>query len=280
MFRQSTVALGLLALNSGGCATGEVPEARLCGLGDCIASAGAAGSPSAGTAGTMEVGGSGSGGSGGTNAGGGRAGSSGGGASGSSGIGGGGVAGNSGGAGGGVGGSSAGGGTGGSGGSGGSSGKGGSSGSGGSGGKGGAGGAGGGSAVNLATGAVAFADSEETGKNNIATNGNDGSTATRWCAADGALDHYWGVDLGQTRQLSGDEVTFEFASRTYGYLVEGSTTSQSAGYTTILDRTTNPSTTQIQSETFTGGARYVRLRFVALPANTWACVSEFKLLGK
>jgi hypothetical protein len=276
-FRRMTSPLVILVLQTGACATGEVSEARLCGLSSCVAASGASGdggTAGAGIAGTAsQLGGAGTGGTVGAIAGersvagsGGMAGSggTGNGYAGSAGSGSS-VAGN-----GGVGGSVAG--------SGGSSGNGGMGGS--AAGSGGSSGMGGAAAVDLTSGAVAFADSEETSKGNIAPNGNDANNGTRWCAADGALGHSWGIDLGQTHQVNNSQITFEFDGRTYGYVLEGSTTSQAAGYTTLVDRTTNVKTTQIQSETFTGTARYVRVRFVALPANSWACVDELKLLGK
>jgi len=127
----------------------------------------------------------------------------------------------------------------------------------------------------LAMGKPATADSEEG--DNTAERGNDRDTGTRWCAADGELDHYWTVDLGRACMLAQLEITFEFEGRQYGYVVEGS--SDDDVYETLLDRSSNSKQTQIQTEPLSGSARYVRIRFVALPENTWASFYELKVMG-
>ena len=127
----------------------------------------------------------------------------------------------------------------------------------------------------LTAGKQASADSEESG--NAAERGNDGDLGTRWCAADAELDHYWTVDLGEQHDLSGLEITFEFAGRDYGYVVEGSLDDDD--YATLLDRADNAKQTQVQNESLSGTARYVRVRFVALPLDTWASFFELKVLG-
>jgi hypothetical protein len=75
----------------------------------------------------------------------------------------------------------------------------------------------------LALDRPASADSEESSKGNVIENGNDGSTSTRWCAADGQLNHWWQVDLGASYNLTGSEVMWEFSGRVYDYRVEVST---------------------------------------------------------
>lgn len=130
-------------------------------------------------------------------------------------------------------------------------------------------------ATDLATGKPATADSEEG--DNTAERGNDRDTGTRWCAADGELEHHWTVDLGQTHTLEELKITFEFAGRRYGYVIEGS--SDDDTYEMLLDRTNNPAQTQVQTEPLNGSARYLRIRFVALPENTWASFYELKVMG-
>ena len=129
---------------------------------------------------------------------------------------------------------------------------------------------------NLTVGKTATADSEES--SNPAQSGNDGNVGTRWCAGDDAVGHHWTVDLGQPHTLASLEVTFEFDGRDYGYVVEGSLDDDD--YSTLLDRTDNAKQTQVQTETLSGSARYVRVRFVALPTDTWASFFELKLLGQ
>jgi GH43 family beta-xylosidase len=58
--------------------------------------------------------------------------------------------------------------------------------------------------TNLAQGRAASADSAQSA--NPAASGNDGSTSTRWSAANGNTGHWWKVDLGSARNLTGSEV--------------------------------------------------------------------------
>ena len=67
-------------------------------------------------------------------------------------------------------------------------------------------------AANIAQGKTASADSSETA--NPAARGNDGSTTTRWCAANGNTGHWWKVDLGASYNLSGSEVMWELPATT------------------------------------------------------------------
>jgi hypothetical protein len=127
----------------------------------------------------------------------------------------------------------------------------------------------------ISQGKPASADSAETA--NPAPNGNDGNTSTRWCAADGNTGHWWKVDLGASTSISGSEVTWEFA-RNYKYKVEVST--DNTNWTLVVDKTATTNSTQVQTDTFTATARYVRITVTGLPASptTWACFYEFKVL--
>jgi beta-galactosidase len=133
--------------------------------------------------------------------------------------------------------------------------------------------------TNLALNMPASADSEETGKGNIAANGNDGNTGTRWCANDGNTGHWWQVDLGSTRTLTASEVMWEFSGRVYRYRVEVSTDNTS--WTTVVDKTGNTSTAQTQNDPFTANARFVRITVTGLPTSpaTWASFWEFRVFG-
>jgi beta-glucanase (GH16 family) len=127
-------------------------------------------------------------------------------------------------------------------------------------------------ATNIAQGKTASADSSETA--NPVTSGNDGSTTTRWCAANGNTGHWWKVDLGASYNLSGSEVMWEFA-RNYKYKVEIST--DNTNWTLKVDKTANTSTAQTQNDPFTATARYVRITVTGLAANTWASFYEFRV---
>jgi len=127
-------------------------------------------------------------------------------------------------------------------------------------------------ATNIAQGKTASADSSETA--NPVARGNDGSTTTRWCAANGNTGHWWKVDLGASYALSGSEVMWEFA-RNYKYRVEVS--SNNSTWTTVVNKTANTSTAQTQNDPFTATARYVRITVTGLAANTWASFYEFRV---
>lgn len=169
---------------------------------------------------------------------------------------------------------------------GGSGGMGGSTAMGGSGGMGGStamGGSGGGTVSELAEGQPARADSEETAKGNVASKANDGNPAasSRWCPADGKTGHWWQVDLGQVRDVSSLELTWEWDQRLYGYELTVST--DGTTFSQVLDRTDNPSRARVQTESITAEGRYFRLQVTALPTGTpitWGCLSELKLFGR
>ncbi len=131
--------------------------------------------------------------------------------------------------------------------------------------------------VNLAQGKPASADSSQSA--NPASSGNDGSTSTRWCANDGNLNHWWEVDLGASYNLTGSEVMWEFNGRVYQYRVDVSTNNTS--WTTVVDKTANTSTAQVQDDSFSATARYVRITITGLPASptTWASFYEFRVFG-
>ncbi len=55
--------------------------------------------------------------------------------------------------------------------------------------------------TNLALNRTVSTDSEQTG--NPASSGNDGSTTTRWSANDANTGHWWTVDLGAVKNITG-----------------------------------------------------------------------------
>ncbi|NUP80800.1 MAG: hypothetical protein HOV96_24955, partial [Nonomuraea sp.] len=131
-----------------------------------------------------------------------------------------------------------------------------------------------GAATDLALGKAASADSSQSGR--LPSLANDGDPATRWCAADGGTGHWWQVDLGSATALSGTEVRWEFA-RNYKYHVSVST--DGATWTRVADRTASTATAQVQNDTFTATARYVRITVTGLAASTWASIADFKVFG-
>jgi hypothetical protein len=130
--------------------------------------------------------------------------------------------------------------------------------------------------VNLALGKTASASSSQSA--NPAGNGNDGSTGTRWCAANGNTGHWWKVDLGSSRAITGTEVMWEFA-RNYKYKVEVS--ADNSTWTLAVDKTTYSGTAQTQTDNFTATTRYVRITVTGLTTSptTWASFYEFRVFG-
>ncbi|HEX8346057.1 MAG TPA: discoidin domain-containing protein [Actinoplanes sp.] len=129
-------------------------------------------------------------------------------------------------------------------------------------------------ATDLAQGRTATASSSQSGR--PASAGNDGDAATRWCAASSATGQWWQVDLGAEADLSGTEVTWEFA-RDYRYRIDTST--DGSTWRPASDRSAGAGTAQVRSDTFTARARYVRITVTALPAGTWASFFSFRVYG-
>src|SRR3954452_7195074 len=50
----------------------------------------------------------------------------------------------------------------------------------------------------------------------------DGDPETRWCAENDHAGHWWRVDLGQPRDLTGCRIVWELDGVPYRYKVEGS----------------------------------------------------------
>jgi alpha-L-fucosidase len=132
--------------------------------------------------------------------------------------------------------------------------------------------------ADIAAGKATTADSTETSKNNLATHATDGSTATRWCAADGSTGHWLRVDLGATTGLTGARIAWEFPSTRYLYRIDGSVDGNT--WNVLADLTTTTSTDQVQTAAFTGQYRYVRVAVTGLPAGVWASIRKFELYNR
>jgi hypothetical protein len=148
----------------------------------------------------------------------------------------------------------------------------------------GAGGSGGGGPIVQLMG-TATADSEETSPTpHPAVDGNDGSTTTRWCAANGSVGHYWTLDLGAVHLLSRFEVMWEYPSQAvglpYGYVVSVST--DGTTFTPSIDRSANTETVQTQTSDFppSTSGRHVRITVTTLPMRSWASFYEARVFGQ
>jgi len=128
---------------------------------------------------------------------------------------------------------------------------------------------------NVALNKPASASSEETSKGNTAGKGNDGDLSTRWCANDGGLNYWWEVDLDSVYHLVSSEVTWEFDGQAYGYIIQ--TSLNGTFWSTVVDKSNNTSTSQIQQDIFSANARYVRIMVTKLASGCWASFWEFKV---
>ena len=128
---------------------------------------------------------------------------------------------------------------------------------------------------NIALGKKATSDSEEN--NNFALNATDGSTSTRWCAKDGNAGHWLEIDLGSNLNLTGSEIMWEKSNEFYLYRIETST--DNVTWTTVVDKTiTNSNKLQIQPDSFTSTARYIRVTITGgVNPPVWASLFEFRV---
>ncbi|MEU8694092.1 alpha-L-fucosidase [Streptomyces sp. NPDC048665] len=132
--------------------------------------------------------------------------------------------------------------------------------------------------ADIAVGRTATADSEESSKGNTAARAVDGSTSTRWCAADGGTGHWLKVDLGSPRSLTGTRIAWELDGTNYRYTIEGSVDNRT--WSTLADNTATTSTSQVQVALFRTRARYVRVTVTGLPSGAWASIRNFEVYDR
>jgi CxxC motif-containing protein (DUF1111 family) len=133
-----------------------------------------------------------------------------------------------------------------------------------------------GAQTNLSQGKPATASSVQAG--NVVANANDGSTTTRWAAADGTYPQWWRVDLGASANVTNVSINWlNTTSRAYKYKLEVS--SNDTSYTTVVDKTAN-TTFADTSDNFTASARYVRVTMTGCTAGgAFASAYEIKVNG-
>ncbi len=127
-------------------------------------------------------------------------------------------------------------------------------------------------AENLALNKPVEASTQEAA--NTAANAADGSQASRWCAANGEADQWWRVDLGEPTALSGIGITFEQYAN-YRFVIEVSDNDKD--WTVAADHTDTIKVTRRRFVPLSSTARYVRVRYVALPENVWASHTEVEV---
>ena len=130
------------------------------------------------------------------------------------------------------------------------------------------------SAGDIALGKPAFASSQLSDR--PVQDGNDGNTATRWCALNGSVPQWWEVDLGDAATITNTQIMWEH-NAIYRYVIEVS--SDRTNWPVVVDKTTNSITTQASSDDFSAKGRYVRVVVIGLQEWSWASFYEFQVFG-
>jgi hypothetical protein len=110
---------------------------------------------------------------------------------------------------------------------------------------------------------------------------NDGSTSTRWAAANGNFPQWWEVDLGSAHTIETAELVFE-GSSAWKFRIEGRANTTDA-WTTLVDRTGNTATAQTYNLSLSNGSnkRYVRVTITGYSGGYfWASLFEARLFGQ
>lgn len=142
------------------------------------------------------------------------------------------------------------------------------------------GGTGGCAPANVAQGKPSMASTSQSG--HPPSDGNDSdTTTTRWCASARHVPETWQVDLQAPFDLVGTQITWEF-EQAYGYFLEIS--NDGAAWTEVVDQRDNSLETQLQQDSFTAAARYVRITVTRLPpvsaqSEFWPSFYDFQVLG-
>ena len=133
-----------------------------------------------------------------------------------------------------------------------------------------------GEAYNLAeNGATATASSANS--TNTAAKGIDGSSTSRWAANNASAPHWFTVDMKGIRSITyGTQVSWE-KSGVYKYIIE--TSIDNSNWTTVIDKSDNTSTAQVQTDYFTAAARYVRITVTEKPEGMNVGFYDFKIFS-
>lgn len=106
----------------------------------------------------------------------------------------------------------------------------------------------------LAVGKLVTVSTQETA--HPGGHGNDGNQTSRWAASTAAMPQWWQVDLGASHPLEQLSLRFEYADRTYSYIVE---TSQNGAVYTQQATVNGVGAVQMVDLTGRPSARYVRI---------------------
>lgn len=127
----------------------------------------------------------------------------------------------------------------------------------------------------LAIGKEASSDSIKNG-DYAAFKGNDGIGHTLWLAADEAVGHWWQVDLGEERTITGTKVKFHREGNIL-YVIQVS--SDGEEWRIAANQTGQTSTEQTRTDHFIESCRYVKIIYNGLPAGVGAGHYSFEVYG-
>lgn len=130
--------------------------------------------------------------------------------------------------------------------------------------------------TNIALGKAATASSYESAAR-APSAGNDGVISSLWVANNGAPGNWWMVDLGDTYEILGNEIVFEFDGDVWQYIVEVSL--DATTWTTVVDKSESQIDTAVQSDLYNTSARYVKVTITGVPNNRWTAIAEFRVWG-
>ncbi|WP_282042388.1 chondroitinase-B domain-containing protein [Winogradskyella flava] len=122
---------------------------------------------------------------------------------------------------------------------------------------------------------VSFSDQQST---NPASNVIDGDSDNRWSAE--TFPQNMVIDLGASYYVGGINL-YPYQGRDYQYLVEGSSTSSTSDFTTLVDRTSNTAGSTVISDSFSfETVRYIRLTVTGAATYTgpWCSISDMEVV--
>jgi len=132
--------------------------------------------------------------------------------------------------------------------------------------------------TNLAENATIVSYSDQENSSNGAANVNDGTASNRWSA--NGFPQNVVIDLGDLYSV--DEINLmPYQDRAYQFLVEGSSSSSTSGFSTLTNATGNTSGGSVINRTFSSQTvRYVRLTITGASgySGSWSSVEEFEVL--
>lgn len=131
--------------------------------------------------------------------------------------------------------------------------------------------------TNLAVNTLSCASNEEGGPK-IIPFAVDGDPTTMWCAINGNLGYYYGVDLGSSHALTGARIIWEFEDRVYQYRIE--TSLDAVAWSPWIEQAANNAIGSVVHAA-AAEARYVRIVWNGLQVFpvTWSCMREFEVWG-